>query len=64
MGSELLIGAISLAIGVALMVVALPQKSGEPARFLAWNSSLGLLYPILPMLFVVIGVSLLIQAAV
>jgi hypothetical protein len=61
---DLLIGVVSLAIGVALMVVALPQKSGEPARFLAWSPSLGLLYPILPMLFVVIGVSLLIQTSI
>jgi len=62
MGSELLIGVVSLLIGIALLWIAKPQRSGVPAKFLVSNPSLTIVYPVLPLLFLVIGVSMLIQA--
>jgi len=62
MGSELLIGVVCLLVGIALLWIAKPQRSGVPAKFLVSSPSLTIVYPVLPLLFLVIGVSMLIQA--
>jgi hypothetical protein len=62
MAFDLLIGVGSLVIGVVLLVVAMPKKSGEPKGFIAASPGLAITYPVLPLLFLVIGGSMLITA--
>jgi len=54
MASDLLIGG-SLVIGVVLVLVAMRNKSGEPKGFIAASPVLTIVYPVLPLLFLVIG---------
>ena len=61
MSYELLIDVVSLVIGVALVWIAKPSASGVPARFLV-APSLVIVYPVLPLVFLIIGVSRPIQA--
>ncbi|HEY8380868.1 MAG TPA: hypothetical protein VIL09_01835 [Microvirga sp.] len=59
MSYHLLISVACLGIGIALMVVAM-RKDGNPPNFLR-NGNLRFLYPILPLLFLVIGFAELIR---
>jgi hypothetical protein len=61
MGADLLMGFVSLLIGAALVFVAMPKGTGK-ASFLASSPNLVIIYPVLPLLFLVIGVATLVQA--
>jgi hypothetical protein len=59
-GTDLLIGIVGLTLGLAVLFLARPTTDGQ-ARFLR-NSSWVVVFPVIPLLFLTIGVAMLIKA--
>ena len=61
MASELVIGSILVAFSGVLLFIGLPNKAGEPPRFLRFEASL-VFYPPIVEAFFVLGAAELISA--
>jgi hypothetical protein len=61
MSYDILIGVVSLAIGIGLVYIAMPKKTGELSSLFGRNETLLFLYPVIPLVFIVIGLAEIIQ---
>jgi hypothetical protein len=61
LATSLVLGVVSLAIGLGMVWFAMPNKQGENPRFLRFGLA-QMIYPVTALLFLVIGTAQLIVA--
>ena len=61
LATSLVLGVVSLAIGLGMVWFAMPNKQGENPRFLRFGLA-QMMYPVTALMFLVIGVAQLIVA--